>query len=89
VECLFLQKDYFFRTLDDLDPVLFLNPFLDVIRCEVVTGPVTGQALVRSEDTLIRRDFSKIILYYVHRIVFTSFCLTSYYIAICQTWFMQ
>jgi hypothetical protein len=29
-----------------MDPVLFLNPFLDVIRCEVVTGPVTGQALV-------------------------------------------
>ena len=33
------------RNLDDLDPVLFLTPFLDVIRSEVVTGPVTGLAL--------------------------------------------
>ena len=39
------------RTLDDMDPVLFLNPFLDVIRCEVVTGPVTGQALVSCSFT--------------------------------------
>ena len=33
------------RTLDELDPTLFLSPFLDVIRSEVVTGPVTGLAL--------------------------------------------
>ena len=32
--------------LDDLgDPNVFLGPFLDVIRSEVVTGPVTGLAL--------------------------------------------
>ena len=31
--------------LFDLDPNLFLSPFLDVIRSEVVTGPVTGLAL--------------------------------------------
>ena len=37
---------FLLRTLDDLDPVLFLTPFLDVIRSEVVTGPVTGLALV-------------------------------------------
>ena len=31
--------------LDDLDPNLFLAPFLDVIRSDVVTGHVTGLAL--------------------------------------------
>ena len=31
--------------LDELEPSAFLAPFLDVIRSEVVTGPVTGLAL--------------------------------------------
>ena len=31
--------------LDDLDPNVFLAPFLDVIRSDVVTGHVTGLAL--------------------------------------------
>ncbi len=31
--------------LEELDPDVFLAPFLDVIRSEVVTGPVTGLAL--------------------------------------------
>ena len=30
---------------DNLEPNVFLGPFLDVIRSEVVTGPVTGLAL--------------------------------------------
>ena len=30
---------------DSLEPNVFLGPFLDVIRSEVVTGPVTGLAL--------------------------------------------
>lgn len=30
---------------NDLEPNIFLSPFLDVIRSEVVTGPVTGLAL--------------------------------------------
>ena len=32
-------------TCDSLEPNVFLSPFLDVIRSEVVTGPVTGLAL--------------------------------------------
>ena len=32
-------------TLNEVDPNEFLSPFLDVIRSESVTGPVTGQAL--------------------------------------------
>ena len=32
-------------TLNEVDPNDFLSPFLDVIRSESVTGPVTGQAL--------------------------------------------
>merc|ERR1712226_5205 len=32
-------------TCDNLEPNVFLSPFLDVIRSEVVTGPVTGLAL--------------------------------------------
>ena len=32
-------------TLNEIDPNEFLSPFLDVIRSESVTGPVTGQAL--------------------------------------------
>jgi len=37
-----LQESTDFATLD---PQTFLSPFLDVIRSEVVTGPVTGLAL--------------------------------------------
>ena len=33
------------ENLDDLDPNVFLAPFLDVIRSDVVTGHVTGLAL--------------------------------------------
>ena len=33
------------NTCDSLEPNVFLSPFLDVIRSEVVTGPVTGLAL--------------------------------------------
>ena len=33
------------NTCDNLEPNVFLSPFLDVIRSEVVTGPVTGLAL--------------------------------------------
>jgi brefeldin A-resistance guanine nucleotide exchange factor 1 len=33
------------NSLDDLDPNVFLAPFLDVIRSDVVTGHVTGLAL--------------------------------------------
>ena len=32
-------------TTDSVDPNVILAPFLDVIRSEVVTGPVTGLAL--------------------------------------------
>ena len=33
------------NSCDSLEPNVFLGPFLDVIRSEVVTGPVTGLAL--------------------------------------------
>ena len=33
------------NTCDSVEPNVFLSPFLDVIRSEVVTGPVTGLAL--------------------------------------------
>ena len=49
---LFLQLKSILNSADnqksgynDLEPNLFLSPFLDVIRSEVVTGPVTGLAL--------------------------------------------
>ena len=40
-----LARMNFETGIRDIDPNLFLTPFLDVIRSEVVTGPVTGMAL--------------------------------------------
>ena len=35
------------------DPTVFLAPFLDVIRSEVVTGPITGLALAAVDKFLV------------------------------------
>lgn len=40
--CLFL---FFSQELSDLEPNVFLRPFLEVVRSEDTTGPITGLAL--------------------------------------------
>jgi len=37
--------DITFLDLTDLEPGLFLSPFLEVVRSEDTTGPITGLAL--------------------------------------------
>ena len=41
----YMKNSKVLNTCDSLEPNVFLSPFLDVIRSEVVTGPVTGLAL--------------------------------------------
>ncbi len=41
-----------FPDLDSLGPLTYLAPFLDVIRSETTTGPITGLALTAVEKFL-------------------------------------
>lgn len=36
---------YYFTDLEEIEPNIFLSPFLEVIRSEDTTGPITGLAL--------------------------------------------
>ena len=40
-----LRVYYYFIDLMELEPSIFLNPFLEVVRSEDTTGPITGLAL--------------------------------------------
>ena len=44
-ECKIRLIDVLLTDLEELEPVVFLNPFLEVIRSEDTTGPITGLAL--------------------------------------------
>lgn len=39
------KMNHFFAELSEIEPNAFLGPFLEVIRSEDTTGPITGLAL--------------------------------------------
>lgn len=58
----------FSSDLDDLEPNAFLSPFLEVIRSEDTTGPITGLALTSVNKFLSYGLVCKYFLYLLHNI---------------------